>query len=385
MSPIKKLTTLGQAVWLDAISRELIDSGRLQSLIQEDGISGLTSNPAIFEKAITGSQDYSEAIAAIAGEPNRSNEAVYEHLAISDIREAANLLQPLYQSSNQCDGYVSLEVSPRLANDTQATVTAAKRLWQQVDRPNLMIKIPATPEGLPAIETLIAEGLNINVTLLFSVPIYEQVADRYLRGLEQRQQNGKPLSQCASVASFFLSRIDSRVDQEIESRLGTLKESESGSLKFLRGEAAIASARLAYQAWKRIFSGQRWAKLEAQGARAQRLLWASTSTKNPAYDDVRYLEQLIGVESVTTVPLTTLDAYRDHGRPQLTLENDLNTATANLDRLALFDIDLVRITDELLRDGLSKFDDAYTRLLDAVAAARIEGQNNQQDATALRP
>lgn len=371
MNPVKTLTTLGQAVWLDYIRRGLLESGGLDRLINEDGISGVTSNPAIFEKAIAGSHDYRAAIASLAHRHALNDEALFERLAITDIQEAADLLRPVYEKSRTLDGYVSLEVSPGLAQDTQGATAAARRLWKEVDRPNLMIKIPATPAGLPAIEQLTAEGMNINVTLLFTVTTYEQVAEHYLRGLERRHEAGHPIAHCASVASFFLSRIDTAVDAEIQARLAHAPSSrERLLLEATRGQTAIACARLAFQRWKAMVRSPRWRALEAAGARPQRLLWASTSTKNPLYDDIRYVELLVGPDTVTTVPPATLNAYRDHGRPSLSLENDLAVAASTLANLESVGIDLDKIAAELLSEGVEKFAIAYARSIAAVSEAR---------------
>ncbi|MCP5304755.1 MAG: bifunctional transaldolase/phosoglucose isomerase [Chromatiaceae bacterium] len=371
MNPIKTLTTLGQAVWLDYIRRGLLDSGGLEKLIQDDGISGVTSNPAIFQKAIAGSRDYASAIAAIAHQQALDDEGVYERLAIADVQRAADLLRPVYQKSKARDGYVSLEVSPRLAMNVSATCAAARRLWKEVDRPNLMIKVPATPAGIEAVEELVAEGLNVNVTLLFSLMVYEQVAECYLRGLERRRHAGLSLEHTVSVASFFLSRIDTAVDARIKDRVANGPgDIERSMLEAAAGQTAVACARLAYQRWRQIFNGPRWDALAAAGARPQRLLWASTSTKNPAYDDIRYVEMLVGQETVNTVPPATLDAYRDHGRPRLTLETGLDAAAHTLENLDRVGIDLAGITDTLLNEGLEQFNTAYSRLLDTVSAAR---------------
>jgi transaldolase len=380
MNPTKSLTQLGQSLWLDYIRRDLLNNGEFEGLMREDGISGVTSNPAIFQKAIAESDDYNDAIDDLAQSGELPAEALYEQLAIEDVRRAADLLRPVYDQSNGLDGYVSLEVSPRLAKDTQGTLAAARRLWQTVERANLMIKVPATPQGLPAIETLIAEGINVNITLLFSVPVYEQVVEAYLSGLERRLAAGQALQATASVASFFLSRIDSAVDPQIEAQLDRptqpLPQSEADSLL---GNTAIASARLAYQRYKALFATPRWQKLSAAGARPQRLLWASTSSKNPAYDDLLYVESLIGPQTVNTLPPKTLDALRDHGRPHLSLDRDETESLARLQQLALLGIDLSQVTDELLEQGLTKFERAYTGLLESVGQAMASARGSSRE------
>jgi transaldolase/glucose-6-phosphate isomerase len=368
MNPVQELNTFGQSAWLDFIRRGLLDDGGLERLIREDGISGVTSNPAIFQKAIAGSSDYRQ---AIASHKELDTEALYEHLAVQDIRRAADLLRPTHERSKGRDGYVSLEVSPRLARDSEGTLAAARRLCKAVERANLMIKAPATAEGLSAIETLIAEGVKVNVTLLFSMAVYEQVAERYLRGLERRLAAGQRLEDCASVASFFLSRIDTAVDRELDERLAQPTTADRRrSLEALRGRTAVACAQIAYQRWKKLFQGPRWRTLEEAGARPQRLLWASTSTKNPNYPDLLYVESLIGPETVNTLPPATLDALREHGRPRATLEHDPARASAALEQLQRLGIDLERIAGQLLLEGLEQFDSAYSGLLDALAEAR---------------
>jgi transaldolase/glucose-6-phosphate isomerase len=371
MNPVQSLNAYGQSVWLDYIRRGLLDSGALERLIARDGISGVTSNPAIFQKAIAGSTDYREAIAALAARRALGAEELYEHLAVEDIRRTADLLQPVHGRTDGGDGYVSLEVSPRLARDTQGTLAAARRLWKEVDRPNLMIKVPATAEGLPAFEELIAEGINVNVTLLFSLQTYGQVVEHYLRGLERRLAAGHGVARCTSVASFFLSRIDTAVDGAVDTHLaGRPKPAQRALLEAVRGRTAVACARLAYQRWKSLFQGPRWGSLTEAGARPQRLLWASTSTKNPIYSELLYVESLVGPDTVNTLPPATLDALRDHGRPRPTLEEDVECAQETLENLDRLGFDLAEITDQLLEQGLEQFQTAYTRLLDAVAEAR---------------
>jgi transaldolase len=371
MNPAQKLTDFDQSVWLDYIRRDLLHEGGLQRLIEQDGVKGITSNPAIFKKAIAESDYYTGDLKILARDRSMSNESLYEALALEDVRQAADLLRPVFDETQGRDGYVSLEVSPRLARNTKGTLEAARRLWDSVDRPNLMIKIPATAEGLPAFEEVLADGINVNVTLLFSLERYRQVAMHYLNALERRQSVGLELKPCASVASFFLSRIDTAVDGLLEERFALAIDPDvRARLGGLRGHAAVDSARLAYQSWKGIFSGPRWESLKAAGARPQRLLWASTSTKNPAYDDLLYVESLIGPETVNTLPPATLEALRDHGEPRLALEDEIDLAEDRLQALKYSGIDLDRVTDDLLEAGLDQFDKAYKALLDTIEEER---------------
>ena len=364
MNPLRALHEQGQSPWLDYIRRSLFTSGELQRLIDEDGLMGITSNPAIFEKAITGSQDYTAALAALETE-HLDAMALYERLAIEDIQQAADLLKPVYEQTQGRDGYVSLEVSPYLAKDTDGTVAEARRLWQAVQRPNLMIKVPATPEGIPAIQTLIGEGININVTLLFSQEAYRRVAEAYLAGLEALAASGGDLRRVASVASFFVSRIDSLVDARLEAKLKA-GEGDRALLESLRGKVAIANAKLAYQAYKKIFAGELWERLAAAGARTQRLLWASTGTKNPQYSDVLYVEELIGPDTVNTMPPATWEAFRDHGRVRPTLESDLDAAHDTLETLAKVGISLTEVTDTLLVEAVRLFAEPFDKLLNSL-------------------
>ncbi|RUP10241.1 bifunctional transaldolase/phosoglucose isomerase [Hyphomicrobium sp.] len=362
MNALKQLELYDQSLWLDYIKRSLIESGELGSLIERDGLKGVTSNPSIFEKAIGETDEYADALKAFQARADHSISAIYEHLAIADIRAAADVLRPVYDKTNNRDGYVSLECSPYLANDTEATVTEATRLWAAVDRPNLMVKVPATPAGIPAIRQLIGRGLNINITLLFAVSVYEQVAEAYISGLEDLKKSGGDVSKIGSVASFFVSRIDTAVDKRLD-RLDDRQAAEK-----LRGKAAIANAKLAYVRYKALFSGSRWNDLAASGARTQRLLWASTSTKNPAYNDTMYVDSLIGRETVDTVPPATMDAYRDHGNPTPdAIEQDVAGARAILSALAEHGISLPEVTDELVKDGVQQFADAFDKLFAAIA------------------
>jgi transaldolase len=363
-NPIRKLTELGQSLWLDFIQRDLLTSGRLERLIEDDDLRGMTSNPAIFEKAIDGSQDYDEAIAALS-QAGKSVEQIYSALTIKDIQEAADAFRPVYDRLDGRDGFVSLEVSPHLAHDTEGTVAEARVLWRQLDRPNVFIKIPGTREGLPAIRTCISEGINVNVTLLFGLPRYREVAETFIAGLEDRAERGEPLGRVASVASFFLSRIDVLVDPMLgglEGKQGTPAELAHR----VRGQTAIASAKLAYQIYLEIFHSERFRSLAARGARAQRVLWASTSTKDPAYSDVKYVEALIGAETVNTVPMETLEAYRDHGDPKARLQEDVGQARLVMGALAELGIDIDRVTQQLEDEGVEKFVKPYQSLMDSL-------------------
>lgn len=353
MNPLLELNAFGQSVWLDYIRRDFVLNGDLAKLIREDGLAGLTSNPAIFEKAIGGGNEYAQAIRALR-ERGLAPMALYEALAIEDIQAAADLFRPVFDGSKGHDGYVSLEVSPYLARDTEATVAEARRLWREVARPNLMIKVPATPEGLPAIEALVGQGMNVNVTLLFSQAMYEKVAERFIAGLERYAAGGGDPGRVSSVASFFISRIDAAIDPKLP--------------EALRGRTAIANAMLAYGSYKRLFSGPRWETLAARGARPQRLLWASTSTKNPAYRDVLYVEELVGRNTVNTLPPATLEAFRDHGKARASLEEDMGAARATLEAVGRH-ASLDEVTDRLLDDGVKLFADAFDKLLAAVETA----------------
>ncbi len=366
MNPLKALHDYGQSPWLDYIRRSLITSGELQRHIKEDGLCGMTSNPAIFEKAITGSTDYTESLEELRKKHTDAQE-IYEALAIADIRDAADVLLPVYEKTRRRDGYVSLEVSPFLANETEGTIKEARRLWAAVERPNLMVKVPATPEGIPAIQQLLSEGININVTLLFAPAAYEQVAEAHLKGLEAFAAKGGDVSRVASVASFFISRIDTLVDSLLEQRLDTTTDPEQrGLLKSLLGKIAIANAKLTYQRYKQIFRGPRWQALAAKGAQTQRLLWASTSTKNPKYRDVLYVEELIGPDTVNTMPPSTFDAFRDHGRARPSLEDNLDEAYDQMERLAQVGLSMKEITDKLLDDALRLFAEPFEKLLAAL-------------------
>ncbi len=366
-NPLKDLLKYGQSVWLDYIRRDLLTSGELKRLIEEDGVRGMTSNPAIFEKAIAGSADYTDILQSLRSRTDLDAKGRYEILAIRDIQDAADFLRPVYDSSKRRDGYVSLEVSPYLAHDTQGTIAEARRLWKTVARENVMIKVPGTAEGLPAFQQLISEGININVTLLFSRQVYEGIAEAYIAGLEQLAARGGDVSKIASVASFFISRIDNSVDAIVGARLKTTKDQrEQEQLNSLLGKVAIANGKQAYVSYQKIFSGDRWKTLAAKGAQTQRVLWASTSTKNPAYRDVLYVEELIGQDTVNTIPPATLDAFRDHGRPRASLTEDVESANQTMETAAKLGISMREVTDKLTDDGVRLFAEAFGKLLEAV-------------------
>ncbi len=374
-NPLVTLASYGQSVWFDYIRRSMIAGGELPRLVEEDGLRGVTSNPAIFEKAIAGSDDYQDALAALGRQPGRDAMAVYEALAIRDIQDAADVLRPVYERTRRRDGYVSLEVSPYLARDTRATLDEARRLWQAVGRENVMIKVPATLEGIPAIRQLIGEGININVTLLFAQETYAQVAEAYIAGLEMlaasgpSTSSGRTVDRVASVASFFISRIDTAVDAVLATKLEHASTDEAAMLRALMGKVAIANARLTYQRYKRIFDGERWRRLAAMGAQTQRLLWASTGTKNPMYSDVLYVEELIAPDTVNTMPPATFEAFRDHGRPRASLEEDLDGAQRTMAQLHQAGVSMNQVTDKLLDDGVTLFSEAFDKLLAVVKEA----------------
>ncbi|MEO6547831.1 MAG: transaldolase [Ferruginibacter sp.] len=352
---VKQIHDFKQSIWLDFIDRKIMDSGELKKLIDEDGVRGITSNPAIFEKAISSSDDYKEDIAKLT-EKEIGNEAIFYGVAIEDIKRAAEMFRPLYDDAENGDGFVSLEVSPRLARNTEGTAQQAFELWKMVRKENVMIKIPGTAEGLTAIRRAIREGININVTLLFGLPRYEEVTDAYISGLEDRVKNNQPIEHVASVASFFLSRIDVLVDPMLDQK----------GLPELKGEVAIASAKKAYEIYKRVFSSERFKKLQDKGAKPQRLLWASTGSKDPAFSDVKYVEALIGPDTVNTIPMDTLEAFRDHGVAANTLENDLQHATEVMDKIKKAGINIDKITQQLEDEGIDKFNKPYDKLMEAI-------------------
>ena len=371
-NPLKALLSYGQSMWLDYIRRDLLTSGKLKAMINDDGLRGMTSNPSIFEKAIGESSLYDDLLKSLASRPDLNATARYEQIAIRDIQDAADILEPVYESSKFHDGFVSLEVSPLLALKTQETIDEGRRLRKAVGRENVMIKVPGTPEGLPAIRQLIGEGININVTLLFAQEVYEQVAEAYLAGLEDLAKRGGNLKKMAGVASFFISRIDTLVDSIIDDKLKAANDSQQQELlKSLQGKVAIANGKLTYQRYQRIFSGPRWEALASKGAQTQRVLWASTSTKNPAYRDVMYVEELIGPDTVNTMPPATVDAFRDHGRLRNSLTEDVARAQKVMDDLAKGGISIKEVTTKLTADGVKLFADAFHKLL-AVVEKSVE-------------
>lgn len=367
-NPLKELLAYGQSVWLDYIRRDLLASGELLRLVKEDGLRGMTSNPTIFEKAIAGSKDYAQQLQELAKRKDLDAKAVFENIAIKDIQDATDVLRPIYDESKKHDGYVSLEVSPTLAHKTKETMDEARRLWKAVNKPNTMIKVPGTEEGIPAFRQLISEGININVTLLFAQDVYEKVAWAYIEALEARAKSGADISSIASVASFFVSRIDTLVDGMIADLLKDTKlaADRQNLLRGLQGKVAIANAKLAYQSYKKIFSGPRWEVLAARGAQTQRVLWASTSTKNPAYRDVLYAEELIGQDTVDTMPPATIDAFRDHGNVRASLGENVDDARRVMKDLERAGISMKMVTDQLTDEGVKLFDEAFGKLLAAV-------------------
>lgn len=370
-NPLYTLDAYGQSIWLDFIQRKILDSGELQQYIDEDGVSGMTSNPSLFDKAIADSHDYDESIRTLA-EAGKSVEEMYRALTVADIQHAADLFRPTFDRTHGYGGYISLEVSPLLAYDTAGTIAEAQSLWQAVDRPNCFIKVPATREGIPAIQQLTSEGININVTLLFGIPRYHEVADAYVYGLEARAAQGKPLNHVTSVASFFLSRIDALLDPMLEKLMGDTRYTMIDKAARIHGEVATASAKVAYQDYKVLLTRPRMQSLIALGAHPQRLLWASTGTKNPAYSDIKYIEPLIGPETINTMPLETINAYRDHGHPAIRLEDELETAKLVLQELAELGIDLEAMTQQLEDEGVEKFSTAYNQLLQTLEQKRAE-------------
>jgi len=367
---LKQLGTLGQSIWLDYIRRDLIVSSELRRLIEEDGLRGMTSNPSIFEKAIAGSHDYDNDIRTMALD-GKDCKAIYEALSQRDVQGAADEFRPVYEETDGKDGFVSLEVNPHLAYDTNGTIVEARRLWAALNRNNVFIKVPGTIEGLQAIQQLISEGINVNVTLLFGLPRYQQVAEAYINGIESRLAQGKSVKYVASVASFFVSRIDALLDPLLEKLIDQGGE-DANLAKMLHGQVAIASAKVAYQIYQEIFSSDRFKKLTVQGARSQRLLWASTSTKNPDYSDVKYVEALIGADTVDTVPVETLDAYRDHGEPKTRLEKDSEKADCILQQLPALGINIDKVTQQLEEEGVEKFNHPFDELMKALAKKCLE-------------
>ncbi len=366
-NPLQELLSYGQSMWLDYIRRDLFTTGRLKQMIDHDGLRGMTSNPSIFEKAIDESSLYDDVLKSLAARKDLDATAKFEQIAIRDIQAAADILRDVHQQSNFRDGYVSLEVSPYLARKTKETIDEARRLWKTVRRENVMIKVPGTAEGIPAIRQLIGEGVNINVTLLFSQDVYETVAQSYVAGLQDLAARGGNLKKMAGVASFFISRIDTLVDSLLDKKISSAADaSQKAFLESLLGKVAIANGKLAYQRYQRIFSGSCWEALAAKGAQTQRVLWASTSTKNPSYRDVVYVEELIGRDTVNTMPPATIDAFRDHGRLRNSLTEDIPGAEKTMADLAHAGISIKEVTDKLTDDGVKLFADAFDKLLAAV-------------------
>jgi transaldolase len=361
-SRLHKLSELGQSIWIDFLSRKMIQTGGLEDLMRDDAVVGVTSNPTIFQKAISEGDLYDEQIRACLEDSDDPKE-IFWRLAETDVGNACDLLRSVWDAGGGKDGYVSIEVDPNLAGDTEATIAEARRLHKQIDKPNLFVKIPATKAGLPAIEEMIASGKNINVTLIFSLERYSEVAEAYIRGLERLAETGGDLAQVASVASFFVSRVDTEADKRLD---------EIGGHEELKGKLAVANAKLAYQRYKEIFSGPRWDALAGRGATAQRCLWASTSTKNPDYSDVLYVDELIGPETVNTMPEETIEAFQDHGEVALTLEQGIDEAKRLFDQLAEVGVDYDDVTRVLEEEGVQKFADSFSELLDGIAAKRGE-------------
>jgi len=368
-NPLARLHDFDQSFWLDQISRSLIQSGELARLRDEDGLRGVTSNPSIFMKAITGSDDYDDQMRELMNQ-NKNTEEIYEGIAIRDIQNACDVLRPVYNKAPGADGFVSLEVSPLLADDTEKSIADVRRLSELVARPNLLVKVPATPAGLPVIEQMLYEGISINVTLIFSLDVYEQVANTYVRALESRVAEGQPVDRVASVASFFVSRIDVLIDKLIEQKVEEGSDMGGIDPKALLGKSAVACAKIAYERFKTIFHTKRFQRLEKRGARVQRPLWASTSTKNPDYKDVMYIEPLIGPQTVNTIPLPTAEAFRDHGIVKQTVEDDLAEAHAILENLTKASIDLDEVTQQLLDEGVQKFITPFEELLASIEEKR---------------
>ncbi len=367
---VKKLLQLGQSTWFDNITRHMVQSGELQRLIVEDGITGVTSNPTIFQKAISGSKDYDASIREMVRQGIEEEKEIFLRLAMDDISKAADLLRPVYERSKGIDGFVSIEVSPDLADDTDRTVAEAKRIFSAIGKKNILIKVPGTKPGVPAIEQLTHDGVNVNVTLLFAVARYEEIAEAYIRGLERRVKEGKPIGEIASVASFFVSRADTMIDPLLQTKLASAgREAEKQRIKNLQGKAAVANAKLAYKKYRDIFWGKRFQNLK--GAKVQRILWGSTGTKNPSYRDIKYVEELIGPDSINTIPENTFRAFLDHGKPEVTVTQGLDEAAAVFRDLEALGIDINQVTAQLEAEGVKSFADSFAALLKEIGQKKV--------------
>ncbi len=370
-NPLIGLKEIGQSAWLDNLSRKLIHSGELKRLIDEDGLSGITSNPTIFQKAISGSTDYDSTLRRMIDQGVKDEKELFLGLAMEDVSDAADLLWPTYQSANGQDGFVSIEVSPDLAYETDATISEARRLFSTIGKKNILVKVPGTKQGVPAIEELTSEGVNVNVTLLFSTERYEEIAEAYLKGLERRASKGQPIDEIASVASFFVSRVDTLADKLLEVRLSSAaSKTEKDKLANLFGKAAVANAKVAYKKYRNIFSGRRFLALKAKGGHIQRILWGSTGTKNPKYSDIKYVEELIAPDSINTLPEATIKAFKDHGQVKITIHNDLGDAEKVFPELKSMGVDIREVTDQLEKEGVQLFSDSFFALLKEIAKKR---------------
>jgi transaldolase len=370
-NPLIGLKEVGQSVWLDNLSRKLIQSGELKRLIDEDGVSGITSNPTIFQKAISGSTDYDSSLRRMIDHEVKNEKELFLGVAMEDVSRAADFLWPTYQSTNGQDGFVSIEVSPDLAYDTEATISEAKRLFSTLGRKNILVKVPGTKQGIPAIEQLTSEGVNVNVTLLFSTERYEEIAEAYLKGLERRVSQGQPINEIASVASFFVSRVDTLTDKLLEARLSSIApKAEKDKIAGLFGKAAVANAKIAYKKYRSILSGKRFLALKGKGGHIQRILWGSTGTKNPSYSDIKYVEELIAPDSINTLPEATITAFKDHGQAKMTIHDDLKEAEKLFPELKLVGIDIREVTDQLEKEGVQLFSDSFFALLKEIAKKR---------------
>lgn len=367
-NPLVGLKELGQSVWLDNLSRKLMESGELKRLIDEEGLTGITSNPTIFQKAITGSTDYDISLRRMLDQGIRDEKELFLGLAIEDVSRAADMLWPAYQSTKGLDGFVSIEVSPDLAYNTEVTIAEARRLFSTIAKKNLLVKVPATKQGLPAIEQLTSEGVNVNITLLFSVKRYEEVAEAYLRGLEKRANQGKPIHEITSVASFFVSRVDTLTDKLLEARISSGgSKVEKDKISFLLGKAAVANAKIAYKKYKEIFAGKRFSAVKEKGGRLQRLLWGSSGTKNPKYSDIKYVQDLIGPDSINTMPETTMMAFKNHGQVKITIGDTLEEAERVFPELRSIGVDINEVTEQLEREGVALFSESFFSLLKEIA------------------